>query len=268
MDPFIEGQVWEDFHHWFLAAVAQALIRQVRPRYIVRVGHRVYVSEPQEERVGFIRPDVALVDMPDRPRAGLRGGGTATMEVIAPVQLTVPMPQRQREAFLTVREPKTGEIVCVIEVLSPSNERRGDPGHADYLNKREQVLGTAAHFVEIDLLRGGERWQTVEPLPPGDYYAFVSRRPNRPHVDVYSWSLRCPLPAVPIPLGPSDADATLDLQAAFTAAYDAAGYDYSLDYSRPVEPPLSAEDAAWVQEVLQQAEETDTIAAEPTSSGA
>ena len=43
---------------------------------------------------------------------------------------------------------------------------------------------------------------------------------------------------------------TLDLQAVFTTAYDRAGYDYSLDYRRPVEPPLSDADTAWAQQVL------------------
>ena len=52
------------------------------------------------------------------------------------------------------------------------------------------------------------------------------------------------------PLAGDDPDALLDLQAAFTTVYDRSGYDYSLDYRRPVEPPLSEADAAWVQERL------------------
>jgi Protein of unknown function (DUF4058) len=45
-----------------------------------------------------------------------------------------------------------------------------------------------------------------------------------------------------------DNDAWLDLQAIFTTVYDRAGYDYSLDYRRPVEPPLSDAEAAWVSQ--------------------
>lgn len=30
--------------------------------------------------------------------------------------------------------------------------------------------------------------------------------------------------------------------------YERAGYDYSLDYTRPLEPPLRPEDADWVTE--------------------
>jgi hypothetical protein len=61
-----------------------------------------------------------------------------------------------------------------------------------------------------------------------------------------------------VPLLGDDPDVSLDLQVAFEAAYDRAGYDYSLDYRRPVEPPLSDADAAWVQEVLSEAQTPGT----------
>lgn len=60
------------------------------------------------------------------------------------------------------------------------------------------------------------------------------------------------MPVVPIPLGGGDPDVPLNLQAAFTFAYDNAGYDYALKYHRAVEPPLSADDAAWAREVLKE----------------
>ena len=59
--------------------------------------------------------------------------------------------------------------------------------------------------------------------------------------------MRQPLPTIPIPLAGEDPDVDLDLQAAFTTTYDRAGYDYSLDYSRSVEPPLEPATADWVQ---------------------
>ncbi len=60
-----------------------------------------------------------------------------------------------------------------------------------------------------------------------------------------------------MPLRDNDPDAKLDLQALFTVVYDRAGYDYSLDYRSPIEPPLSEEDAVWVQEVLTAASSTE-----------
>jgi hypothetical protein len=53
-----------------------------------------------------------------------------------------------------------------------------------------------------------------------------------------------------VPLAENDPEATLDLQAVFSTVYDRAGYDYSLNYRRPIEPPLSETDAAWVRERL------------------
>jgi hypothetical protein len=113
------------------------------------------------------------------------------------------------------------------------------------MRKRETVLLSTAHLVELDLLRRGVRLPTQEALPPGDYYAFVCRQRRRPQAEVYAWSLRQPLPSIPVPLAGNDPDAVIDLQAVFTTVYERAGYDYSLDYQRAVEPPLSEVDAAW-----------------------
>jgi hypothetical protein len=88
------------------------------------------------------------------------------------------------------------------------------------------------------------------PLPAGDYYAIVSRGWRPARADVYAWSLCHPLPAIPVPLAGKDPDVPLDLQAAFTTIYDRAVYAYSLDYRRPVEPPLEEADAAWAQQAL------------------
>src|SRR5262249_25051070 len=88
MDPFIEGQEWEDFHHELISAIREALMSQVLPRYVVRVEKRVYLEHQAEER---------------------------------PVFLTLPMLEEQEEAFLTIRLRETMEIVAVIELLSPTN---------------------------------------------------------------------------------------------------------------------------------------------------
>jgi uncharacterized protein DUF4058 len=52
---------------------------------------------------------------------------------------------------------------------------------------------------------------------------------------------------VPIPLADPDPDAALNMQDIFAAVYDRAGYDYSLDYTRPIEPALSESDQEWVR---------------------
>ena len=247
MDPFVESQVWEDFHHAFCEVVREWLMIRVRPRYVIRVEKRVYVERASDDRVDVIRPDVTVLETPDAPP----GSSDTTAAVSnAPVTLTIPMPDRKRETFLTIRERETLEVITVLEILSPSNKRPGSQGQREYLTKRAEVLQSSAHLVEMDLLRAGERLPTIEPLPPADYFVFVCREDRRPKVDVYAWSLRQNMPSVPVPLAADDADVSLDLQAVFNTVYDRAGYDYSVNYRLPIDPPLRDADAAWANELV------------------
>ncbi len=257
MDPFIEGQEWDDFHPTFIGIIREMLTAQLRPRYVVRVERRVYVEhEAGEDLAGehltFVRPDVSLLKGSQTEAATANhGGGVA----VAPVVVSLPQPSsdERREAFLTVRETETRAVVTVLEVLSPGNKRRGSDGRREYLKKRETVLQSNAHLVELDLLRGGLRLPTVERLPRGDYYAFVCRQERRWNADVYAWTLREPLPTIPLPLAAGDADGSLNLQTAFSTAYDRAGYDYSLDYQAQLAPRLKDGDAEWVEKVVRSA---------------
>jgi hypothetical protein len=250
MDPFIEGQKWEDFHHEIISVVRESLVPRVRPRYEVSVEERVYVERQTNGRRGLIIPDVTVLGPESRETPSKEAVAAVPAVAVAPVVLTLPMPEHKREAFLTIRERETMEVVTVIEVLSPDNKRPGADGRREYLRKRETVIESDAHLIELDLLRGGERLPTVETPPPADYYAFVSRANRRPKVEVYPWTLRQPLPTIPVPLASDDPDVLLDLQSIFNTVYDRAGYDYSLDYRRPIEPPLSETDVTWAQQLL------------------
>lgn len=250
MDPFLEEAEWEDFHPELITDIRAVLAPQVRPRYVVRVERRVYLEHVPEAPSHVARPDV-LVLQRERGRPAAAGAGDTAVAVATPsVELTLPVPEERRETFLTIRDRETMEVVTVIELLSPSNKRPGADGHREYLAKRAAVLRSSAHLVELDLLRGGQRLPTTEPLPNADYYAIISREPRRPRARIYYWSLPDRLPELPIPLAGEDPDVTLDLQAAFDTAYDRAGYDLSLDYTVPLQPSLSDADGAWVQEVL------------------
>jgi hypothetical protein len=251
MDPFIEGQEWEDFHTGFIAELAAALTPRIRPRYLVRKERRIYVEHPDEERGRTIRGDVAVLG-DDRSNHGQLSDRSA-VATITPVAVDLPMPEEQREAFLTIRERETMRVVTMVEVFSPANKRMGSDGRREYLDKREEILASRTSLVELDLLRDGERMPTSSPLPRGDYLALVRRGRRRYRADVFAWSLRQPIPPVPIPLAGNDPDVVIDLQAVFNMTYDRAGYDYSLDYNRPVTPALNEADAGWVDETLRAA---------------
>ncbi len=246
MDPFIEGQDWEDFHVRYIVGLTDALTPRVRPRYVVRAERRIYLEHrlgPEGER---IRPDLAILRSQENAAAQPTPARTQAT-ALTPVLLHLPMPEERRETFLTIRRRETLEVVTVLEVLSPTNKRRRSDGRREYLAKREAVLQSATHLVELDLLRAGERLPTLEPLPADDYYAFVSRGTRRPQTEAYAWKLKDRLPSIPIPLGGGDPDVSLDLQSVFDAVYDSAGYDYSLDYARPLEPPLNDCETEWVR---------------------
>ena len=97
----------------------------------------------------------------------------------------------------------------LIELLSPSN--KAEPGFSVYAKKRQELIRQPVHLVEIDFLLGGLRPPMGGPLPRGDYYAFVSRADCRPDCDVYAWSIRHPIPTIPLPLDPPDPDLPLGL---------------------------------------------------------
>lgn len=215
MDPFLEAQEWEDFHATLNTVMREFLSPRLGPRYIVRIARRAYVESAPE-----------------------------------PFECELPMPEERRETFLLIRLRETMEVVTILETLSPGNKRPGGDGRREYLEKRETVLQSQAHLVELDLLRGGLRLPTVRPLPQGDYFAIVSRRQRRPKAAVYAWTIRDPLPTIPVPLKKGDPDVPLDLQDVFTAVYDRAQYDLSLNYEADLQPPLGEDNADWVRRLV------------------
>ncbi len=252
MDPFLESQEWEDFHASLNLVIRDSLSPRLAPRYVVRVERRVYVESFRDDGLPFVRPDVAVLRTAETAGAAAVAAGPATM--IEPFECELPMPEERREVYLLIRLRETMEVVTVLETLSPGNKRAGGDGRREYLEKRETVLQSQAHLVELDLLRGGLRLPTTTPLPQGDYFAIVSRRQRRPRAAVYAWTIRDPLPTIPVPLKKGDPDVPLDLQAAFNTVYDRARYDLSMDYRADLQPPLSEDNAEWARRLVQTAQ--------------
>jgi len=139
-------------------------------------------------------------------------------------------------------------LITVIEVLSPSN--KAGAGRSEYLAKRNELIDQeTVHLVEIDLLLGGSRMPMSRRLPPGDYYATVARAERRPDAEVYAWTIRRPLPAVPIPLHTPDHDASLQLAEVVSMAYDRGGFARAMRYDKLLPPtfPLNPADRAWAE---------------------
>jgi len=89
-----------------------------------------------------------------------------------------------------------------------------------------------------------------------DYLVCVNRAVlPRLDFELYLHRLREPLPRFGVPLAGEDPDVALDLQAVVAQVYDAGSYRNRIDYSRPCQPPLSAEDQTWADELIRKAVE-------------
>ena len=176
MDPYLEQEViWHDFHERFLPAAAAQISAQVLPRYIVLIDESVYLQDVEMEagRPGG-RPDLTVAGWP--ASAGSSGVATGILE--APAQVRVPEVEQERESFLKICDRMNRQVITVIELLSPTNKRRGE-NRLRYLAKRADFLNSPAHLVEIDLLRGGPP-MPAEDRPECVYSVLVSRTANAP----------------------------------------------------------------------------------------
>lgn len=253
MDPYLEGEMWQEFHDRLVNQISAQLMPLLAPRYVALLAKRYVIDRPlmgifglPEERVFY--PDVHVVAPPGmQPLPTLSGAGIAVAEPV--VELASPIAQEVPLLSVEIRDVAERRLVTLIEILSPVN-KRGD-GAREYAERRLELLQTPIHILEIDLLRGGRRIPLVGKLPPASYYVYLSRVQRRPFAQIWPISLREPLPAVPVPLLPPDPDVPLDLQAAVQACFDLVGYERLLDYSGPPPPPeLDEDDAAWVVETL------------------
>jgi hypothetical protein len=251
MDPFLEHQVWADFHSDFIVALRAELMPRLRPRYVARVEERVYVIQEPEETVGSIRPDVSVWESGSHEPGSGGFDASITATLVEPVTIPLAMPERVLETFLEIRLLDSRELVTVIELLSPTNKRSSSDGRREYLTKRDAVLSSSANLIELDLLREGRRLPMGKRLPPAPFYVIESRAAKRPLADVWPIPLRQPLPNIPVPLAGTDPDVRVDLQSLFASVYERAGYDYSVDYTRAASLRLSSLDEEWVRTRLQ-----------------
>jgi hypothetical protein len=251
MNPYLERpELWAEVHNRLIVAIADVLGPQLRPKYRVGLEKRVYQAiEPESLLVGI--PDVLVGTSQATTQAA--SSVAVAPPLVQPVTVMLPMPEEVREGYLEVREVGTGEVVTVIELLSPKNKRSGE-GRRTYESKRQQVLSSSTHLVEIDLLRGGEPMPILGPQIESPYRILVSRSNRRPQAALYPFDLRQPIPTFPLPLQPEDAEPLIELQLILQGVYDRAGFDLAIDYAQEPVPPLTEADAAWAAELLQQQE--------------
>ncbi len=253
MDPYLEDPaIWPDFHARFINYWCEYIADQLPSNYDARIGERVTLIESIDEPAKLIIPDVAVVRSETGRQAAVpaASGSAATALALEPVTLPLAFPQEIKEPYIELHVMPDRSLVAVLELLSPTN-KSGD-GRNTYLLKRNAIFTQDVHLIELDLLLGGRRLPLGKRLPPGDYYAFVAHSQRRFNCDVYAWSVRQPLPVLPIPLKAPDADVRINLAEVFKQAYERGRYERCLRYAEPPPAPLSEADRKWAAELVRQ----------------
>jgi len=252
MDPYIECQGnWQDFHNRLIAEACNALGVVLPDNYVPRVDERIEVVDFDGPGETFYRPDV-LVARRDRP-AKTGKPATGAVSTIEPTLNDVSDhdPEEIRHTWLEIRRLPNMELITVVELLSPVNKT--GISRQEYLEKRQDLHNRKINLVEIDLLLGGLRVPMKKPLRGGHYFAVVARGHKLPTAEVYSWTVRDRVPAIPIPLRPPDADVSIDLQALVDRVYDLGRYGRTLRHDQPLPQGLllDPEDRAWAEGIRQ-----------------
>lgn len=228
--------------------IARQLNRRLNLRYNALTTRRFVMDTPEESEVVFgeVYRDVGLTGTGPTSR-----GPSAAGTIAPPLRMATVARTAIPHITVDIHDVEHRRLVTVIEVLSPTN-KRGD-GYREYLDKRDRILRSSAHPIEIDLLRKGRRVPMQGTLPSVPYFVFVCRVDLRLMTQIWPITLDQRLPEIPVPLLSGEDDATMDLQNALTSVYDENRLSTIIDYSKPPNVPLSLEQEAWANETLRAA---------------
>jgi len=263
MDPYLEApHIWPDLHNSLAGHIRDELNGVLPAPYYARLDMRpeIGIVEPGEGTRRIV-PDVAVARPPTPSAAGAVAVIDAPRRTISASKTVMVRDEPIRHAYVEVRDPTEGhQLITLIEIVSPSNKRRGEDRRA-YLQKQREVLESDASLIELDLLRDGKRLLSNPLLedavsgmePPPDYLVLINRAWQRAGVDkayqIFPILLIEPLPCIPVPLREGQDETPLDLQYVFQRAYDGGPYRRGgVDYDAPPQPPLPGDLAAWAQE--------------------
>jgi hypothetical protein len=249
MDPYIEWQSpWPDFHNRLIAEICNELGEKLPDSYVARVDERIEVVTSESDPPTTFRPDVTVGRFERESSQAVAASPGAPTAVLEPIQMEIlgRDPDEIRITWVEIRALPALELVTAIEVLSPIN--KSWQGRGGYLEKRDKLHDSKVNLVEIDLLLGGAPLPMKQRIEPGGYYAIVARGPRLPLAEVYRWTVRDPLPTLPIPLREPDQDIPIDLAALVSRIYILGRYERTLrrDVPLPESVSLPAEDRSWL----------------------
>ena len=247
MNPYLESPaLWPEARSRLIVAIADALNPQLIPKYRAAIERRVYdLSGNEAILIGI--PDVTIEQRTDRQRPT----NVAVMAQATPRKVQVPMPIEVRESYLQIKEIASGEVITALELLSPVNKRPGK-GRNQYEEKREEILSSRTHLIEIDLLRSGKPMALATGDVESHYRILVSRSYQRPQADLYAFNLADEIPSFSLPLKTGEQEPVILLHELLDQVYERAGYEVAIDYAEEPMPAIGNEDTQWLDQLLRQ----------------
>lgn len=256
MNPYLEDPaLWGDVHHTLISAIRRQLNRALPEGYVALIQERVYV-EVEDARRHYL-PDVSVGKQREATPETSRG---ATAVADAPVHIEI-LAEPIREPFIEIYSLRDSnrQLACVVELLSPTNKTPNTEGRRLYQRKQRDLLHSAVHLVEIDLLHEGAHtvFPPLEALrrirSEWDYLICRHRAGwGGAEADVWFVDLPQPLPRIQIPLLAPDPDVEVHLQAALEEAYEEGQYHQIINYAADCPAPLPSDAREWVQNLLRE----------------
>ena len=249
MNPYLEARrLWPEVHNKLISEIHYFLREDLPPQYTVTMEERVIVEESFGDvaRQRYAVPDVNIAG-DALPLAGDAVPATDAGSVSVLLPETYPV----REWYIEIRTQSRLPSVAILEVLSHSNKRAG-PGRRAYIEKRQRILDSATHLVEIDLLRANNPMSIVGYDGDAPYRILVSDGRVRPHAALYPFDMQSAIPSFVVPLLGQDEGPTIKLGEICNDIYLRGHYERYADYNDDPEGPLSADDRVWLDQMLRE----------------
>jgi hypothetical protein len=251
MNPFFE-QRWRDAHSSLITYLRDALQERLPPDLIVGAEEEIVAVSVGERTVTY-RPDVQVREpwTLKEPAAAEVAPPPPTVSATEPIRVFL---EDETERWLEIRDA-TGRLITVFELLSPGNKLEADERER-YGRKCRALIRGGVNLVEIDLVRKGacvflKAIRDELEHHRAAYGVAVFRVARSSEREVYPIRLRDRLPVIRVPLRATDADVVVDLQPLIDQCH-ARGRYHLLNYRLELDPPLSPEEASWVDQVLRE----------------
>ena len=176
LDLYLE-KFWSNVHTRAMTYLGDQIQPQLPEGLWSHVEESVTVNDPNADRDRIITPDVHVTEEGEtNPEWSNSRTTTSAATIAEPVIIVAEEEITQRH--IEIRDVKSGgEVITVIEVLSPSN-KVGFEQRVAYRKKQRSVILARINLVEIDLIRSGEYvvsvpWEKIPESKKSEYLISV-----------------------------------------------------------------------------------------------